>query len=1099
MDSWRHPGYVLGACLLSVAGCSAGLSPTEPLPGATTLEFAARDYHELRIDAPGDSPVLITVSSRDVDVRIARPSSCDAPNRRMGVESLLIEPPHDQAFTVRLERNDHEEARGIVTVDAVVLPVSTEADRRRLEAARLESAACLTFGDLTKGAESAAAFAAAAELHARNDDDQRAGTAWLHAAGARYTRLADWHGAAGLAARAGRMLDTAEAPELAAFALRLEGAALDLLADASDAEAADRDRLVAQARQRLTVAAERFETLGMAYETGYALNYRGVSHQDSGERELARADFLKALDLFQKAQDKPAQALSLQSLATLSHEGGRLTDAMREFDQALALIPRDRDPENYAHTLHNSARPLQVLGRFDEAIARYYEAGQILHQLGDPVGESRALHGMGTTFRYAGESERARELLTAAIELRGKAGARREQAISLIVLGQIERDEGNIDAAIVLHNQAASLVTAPNDRAQTQLALAQDHIAAGDLVSARRELNAILKLDLPATHRYLGVAMSELGDVESRAGNLAAADEVLARAIAIHRSNGSELEQAQALHRRAQAMMRTGNTSAVLADTSDALRLFDEVGLQGAQAESRASFRASYRGVIELRIAALLADAEAAWNRGDADQAQRLLGAAFAASDRSRAQLLTNLGHGAPPELLARRSEIYELLAGKRQRQDRLLDAANPDAGQLAALNKDIALLRTEATLVESHLAKSPSESRVSTTPGPDELVQTIPPNVLVAEYFLGDSRSWLFAIDDGEITVHPLPRAGEIEAIARRLHLAWRSLARDSGDRLAASRELARLILGPLGNSTPVGQLRIIPDGALHLVPMAVLAELHWPTLRPGSVVVVPSLSARYAEPEDQDRTPDKWLAVIADPVYTAEDPRVHAAVTRPAVAPAIRLASELLLTRSARDLNSLQRLPSTAVEAREIMALVNKPSGTLALIGPDASRARVAAAPLHDYRIVHFATHALADSQDPALATLALSQWDISGNPLNGALRLYDITQLRLNADLVVLSGCNTALGREIAGEGPIGLAQAFLRTGAKSVVSTLWQVPDTSTAALMREFYRELLSNHRDAAAALQLAQDFVRRQARWSDPYYWAGFQLVSMAR
>ena len=152
-----------------------------------------------------------------------------------------------------------------------------------------------------------------------------------------------------------------------------------------------------------------------------------------------------------------------------------------------------------------------------------------------------------------------------------------------------------------------------------------------------------------------------------------------------------------------------------------------------------------------------------------------------------------------------------------------------------------------------------------------------------------------------------------------------------------------------------------------------------------------------------------------------------------------------------------------------------------------------------LDQYRIVHFATHALADSQDPALATLALSQWDAAGKPLDGALRLYDITQLRLNADLVVLSACDTALGREIAGEGPIGLSQAFLRSGAQSVLATLWQVPDTSTAALMREFYRQLLTNKRDASVALQLAQDYIRKQPRWSDPYYWAGFQLISMAQ
>jgi CHAT domain-containing protein len=126
-------------------------------------------------------------------------------------------------------------------------------------------------------------------------------------------------------------------------------------------------------------------------------------------------------------------------------------------------------------------------------------------------------------------------------------------------------------------------------------------------------------------------------------------------------------------------------------------------------------------------------------------------------------------------------------------------------------------------------------------------------------------------------------------------------------------------------------------------------------------------------------------------------------------------------------------------------------------------------------------------------------LSRFGADGRPLDGALRQYDITHLRLNADLVVLSGCDTALGREIAGEGPIGLAQAFLRSGARAVVATLWQVPDTSTAVFMREFYRGMLRDGRAPAHALALAQDHLKRQARWSDPYYWAGFQLVSNAR
>jgi CHAT domain-containing protein len=189
------------------------------------------------------------------------------------------------------------------------------------------------------------------------------------------------------------------------------------------------------------------------------------------------------------------------------------------------------------------------------------------------------------------------------------------------------------------------------------------------------------------------------------------------------------------------------------------------------------------------------------------------------------------------------------------------------------------------------------------------------------------------------------------------------------------------------------------------------------------------------------------------------------------------------------------MTRLPSAAAEAASIVSLADDVA-TLRLEGADASRQQVEAAALEQYRIVHFATHAIADSQDPALALLALSRFDARGKSIDGELRAIDIAQLRLSADLVVLSACDTAVGREIAGEAPLGLSQAFLRSGAKAVLATLWQVPDTSTALLMQEFYRELLVNERTPATALALAQDRIRSRPRWSDPFYWAGFQLTS---
>ncbi|HEY9422869.1 MAG TPA: CHAT domain-containing protein, partial [Thermoanaerobaculia bacterium] len=148
-----------------------------------------------------------------------------------------------------------------------------------------------------------------------------------------------------------------------------------------------------------------------------------------------------------------------------------------------------------------------------------------------------------------------------------------------------------------------------------------------------------------------------------------------------------------------------------------------------------------------------------------------------------------------------------------------------------------------------------------------------------------------------------------------------------------------------------------------------------------------------------------------------------------------------------------------------------------------------------LGGFRIVHFATHGVIDAERPALSGLALSMVDEKGNSREGFLHLHDIYNLRLDADLVVLSGCRTALGREVRGEGLIGLARGFQYAGARRVLASLWRVEDRATAALMERFYRALWIEKLAPAAALRTAQLHVRQQRRWRDPYFWAGFVLA----
>jgi CHAT domain-containing protein len=203
------------------------------------------------------------------------------------------------------------------------------------------------------------------------------------------------------------------------------------------------------------------------------------------------------------------------------------------------------------------------------------------------------------------------------------------------------------------------------------------------------------------------------------------------------------------------------------------------------------------------------------------------------------------------------------------------------------------------------------------------------------------------------------------------------------------------------------------------------------------------------------------------------------------------MRSASETGVGRNGR--SGFARLIFTRKEAAAIMAVIPRKEGKEEL-DFSANRATATSPDLAQYRTIHFATHGLVNSQHPELSGLVLSLVDKHGNAQDGFLQLQDIYNLRLQADLVVLSACETALGKEIQGEGLIGLTQGFMYAGASRVVASLWKVSDVATARLMGEFYRAMEKDGMPASAALRAAQIKMLKQKRWHDSYFWAAFQI-----
>ncbi len=361
-------------------------------------------------------------------------------------------------------------------------------------------------------------------------------------------------------------------------------------------------------------------------------------------------------------------------------------------------------------------------------------------------------------------------------------------------------------------------------------------------------------------------------------------------------------------------------------------------------------------------------------------------------------------------------------------------------------------------------------------------------------------------------VSSHEFPGRARIEELARRFYGALTARNTDPGrgreaDREAekAAEELSRIVLGPVAQLLRGQPLLVVADGALQYVPFAALPLPAGPQrtllVARHEVVSLPSASALAVLRRELAGRPaaPKTLAVLADPVFQKNDSRFSVKIGQrkpapppPPKKPLLRGEPEPVRGGQAEPA-TLARLYFSEREAAAIAALVPAGERFIAL-GFDASRATATGGELRDYRIVHFATHGMINSQTPEMSSLVLSLLDAKGQSQNGYLRLHDIYNLDLRADLVVLSACQTALGKEIRGEGLVGLTRGFMYAGAARVVASLWSVDDRATAALMKRFYRHMIQDHLPPAAALRQAQLEMARDPLFKSPYHWAGFSL-----
>ena len=305
-------------------------------------------------------------------------------------------------------------------------------------------------------------------------------------------------------------------------------------------------------------------------------------------------------------------------------------------------------------------------------------------------------------------------------------------------------------------------------------------------------------------------------------------------------------------------------------------------------------------------------------------------------------------------------------------------------------------------------------------------------------------------------------------------------------------------MILAPVADKLGNKRLAIVADGALQSVPFAALSDptlnsSYQPLIVNHEIVNLPSVTAITIQRQrlsSRSEAP-KLLAVLADPVFEASDSRLKNQKPTFTESNLNRSILQRALTNLKRD--GMRRLPGTRQEAEAILKLVPSQKG-LHAYDFDANYNFVSSSKLKEYRFLLFATHGIVDTTNPEFSGIVLSQVDKQGKPVDrGYLRLGDIFNLDLGAELVVLSACETGLGKDVKGEGLIGLTRGLMYAGSKRAVVSLWQVSDEGTSKLMPIFYKAVLQG-KAPTIALREAQLQLWNSEEWQSPYYWAAFTL-----
>jgi len=881
-----------------------------------------------------------------------------------------------------------------------------------------------------------------------------------------------------------------QTPEAEVISLMNEG--MQLVVEGSPAS-------LTKAIEKLESARTLLHSLNIPAGEAVVLLLSGYAYGQLEQDQKAIEKFEQSASISHGAGDKRIEGLSLFHLGLLHGRLGEWQKALDNFDKALPLFRAADEPQGEMLALGILGSLHLQLGKPEELI-NYYNKVLKVYRANTGTREGEAIPtALGPLNDDMGEPQKARKSLEQVVSVFHDLGFRRGEAIGLLALGLLHSFELEIPKALKYYEQALPLFQAENDRLGEGAAL-------------------------------FGICASHVSSHNYQKGF-----DYCAQAQALQHASGDRQAEALTMKQIAIGERDRGNLAASQTAIESGIAIVESLRTKVISPEFRLSYFEGSQHYYEFYIDLLMRLHKQNPNEGHD-------GKALETSERARARSLletlteanADIRQGIDPALLQREREIQRRLNASAQSQMLLLSASHTEA-QANAIAEEIQTLIKNLQQVETEVRQTSPRYAALMQPRPLTLKEiqseVLDQDTLLLEYSLGEERSYLWLVSSSSITIYELPKGAEIETAARRFYdlLNARNVHRKGetndqrtaritqadGELPLAAASLSRMVLAPVAGKLGNKRLIIVADGALHFVPFGALPvasglasgmdrqrRVTKSLIAEHEIVNLPSASTLAVvrkEVAGRQIAPRSVVA-LADPVFMKDDERVKKAkVNNTTPARDENSKDRQLLKAAAEDTGVaseglyVPRLPGTRQEAEQIMAMVPAMERRLALDFA-ANRDTATSAELGQYRYVHFSTHGLLNSVHPELSGVVFSLVNELGEDQDGFLRAHELFNLKLPAEVVVLSACQTGVGKTIKGEGLVSLTRGFMYAGAPRVVVSLWGVSDWGTTELMVHFYQGMLKEGMRPAAALRAAQISLMNDKRFTSPYYWAPFTL-----